>query len=575
MKIIIKNNLIKSIAIFAVFALLISLSFTPTTYAVGPITSLVVLVNHTNDGLIAGLDKQQYGYMANFPGVQFVRVDVSNVRDREEGLRMINAAVAPYAEAAAATLVFAGHGVTNGLGTDSIFSKADQVWMASQVLEQNQLVGTTILDSCGSGTVFCLYNVESIMGGGLYNGAVLSSSAAYQLGYAPDMGNRITNAVSNGGADKDGDGVITVGELIDYLKANGKYNNKAELILNHDTPMFFRDEKAKDEWIKKNRGYCGVVTPGQSTGYQNPGMLGNTGVYPRGEQNKADDNHKIEESDINKKLRDARMHFLRKVDTTDAIKDPTYGKTQKATADAGSSYDLMVENQKMKPEEKEKITWLNDTGKIDGMITEAQAQESLASGVAGRHAYTVNGKKVQPFIYLKRSIVMDLDNKPIIITPDCQFKSPDPNRGKPNNQGANNDGNNGGGNNGGGNNGQGGNQQGNQNNPSPSPTPNPTPSPAVATCPNTYAPVCDINSQTQPNACVAQTQKRVQIAYNGACVKKTEDPTSSPDVTVLVKIIQQLFQSGMPQNVIESVVKIIAPLITNFFSSQTNTTVVN
>jgi len=88
----------------------------------------------------------------------------------------------------------------------------------------------------------------------------------------------------------------------------------------------------------------------------------------------------------------------------------------------------------------------------------------------------------------------------------------------------------------------------------------------VIVCPQTYMPVCDINNKTQPNQCVAEKQKKVEIKHTGACTS-TDGIGTADNAAALIELIQQVVTSGIPQNTITSVVESILKLYTGLTTS--------
>ena len=231
------------------------LIFTPAVRAGEPYTVITVF-NHTNDPTIRGLDKMQYNFN-RYSTIRYQHVDLrgNDVQQRAQ----IQAALARYPDAKH-QVVYAGHGVTTGNGTDGLYTRQGFTRIAHDTMEKLGISGALICDDCGSGRLPGQFPDDQE--GGILD-SVAGSSEPNQLGWAPYFGERIQERVLNGfRGDANKDGVITNKEFADAM-ALGRADGEIKVV-NPDEPLYFRNKEKYDEWqASKIATECIVVRPGQ------------------------------------------------------------------------------------------------------------------------------------------------------------------------------------------------------------------------------------------------------------------------------------------------------------------------
>ncbi len=133
---------------------------------------------------------------------------------------------------------------------------------------QNGVQGYMFEDSCGSGATCNLWqpnpntNIQGVFTS--TKPRVVGNDTNYGNGWQSDYGDAINNMLKNasspGGADVNGDGVLTGKEVGDYLnKTNpGSFKLKPG---DEDKPMFFKDAETAAKYLKYTE--CIILRPGQ------------------------------------------------------------------------------------------------------------------------------------------------------------------------------------------------------------------------------------------------------------------------------------------------------------------------
>jgi len=477
--------------------------------------------------------------------------------------------------------VWAGHGVVGGLGTDGGLTKLQMAKITNDAYENQQVYGSMFSDCCGSGDLTQYLRSNEINPEVLK--AFFTSSQPGVTGITPDSGGLTYNALS-ASVDTNSDGVITAGEFADYWK---KQHNKDWHVVDRDMPMFAANPEAMKKYLDKWLGYCGVIKPGEDEkygpvyAYPDVYPLNKDEIAPGSFSRKIDIFNKRNstklESELNNMLRMAQMGHLQTFHE-EGEKKAHKGQIPKEQDDGKllSNKDGMIKEVRKDGNEKT-IEWVVEEPSAE------QAKESISSKL---HSYTVpEGKKMQPGMYMKMSVVFDADGNPVRVGKDCHFREQKKTNAEdsgPGSRGGNqgpggSNGNGGGGQPGGG--GQqtpGGGQSSNPGSQNQNQQPNtqqPGKNQAMwsSLCPNQpYAPVCSEQGDTYPNRCVAEVAEQVKVKHEGECT--AEDKTRQNLFEELNRLLQEAVQSGVPESLLSSVLRVVSSLITNLFSD-TDTTI--
>jgi len=527
---------------------------------------------------VSGMHSDEFNNLSTIPGVN---VTVQNMNDFSQGTweatgqAMVNqmTAVAQQDPNAMQVMGFMSHGDPGSYYTATGYSMPTEVGMVTAAYQNANVQGITIVDCCGSGNLasYVQQNGYDIFGDATNNlGAITSSSPGESswVGNNASTAGRLavfTNDIN--AADANQDGVITMAELKEGFAQKGFDNQFIIPPGNEGAPVFAKDKATMDEYMKKWIGMCAVVKPGQDEKFDGVWGMKNVYKYDDKSTEKKDingDKATKRESELNYKLRMADFGCLNwsmeKGKTTDARQKPGCNPTDKST----SNYDIL-EKDATKSGGKSP-DWASG-GKYTS-LSEDQAKQSLGDNL---HAYTVpDGKTMKPTFYTKGTRTYDSKEKVVFVKREnCKFvdpPSPLPFTSPKPSANDNPFNNNKSGGNQGGQPNQGG-QQGNSNQTSPTPTPGSSSGQNTAVvCPQTYAPVCDVNGQTQPNDCVATQQKKVTIKHTGACTEeeKKQATLSIADLSVLIK---QVITSGIPQNTVTTIVESIIKLFSSYVTT--------
>jgi len=522
---------------------------------------------------VSGMHYAEWMGLNRVDGVTVTAQNIMDFRNNDKtawGQSMVDqmTAVAQQNPDATQLMGFMSHGDPGSYYTATGFSMPTEVGMVTAAYQAANVQGITIVDCCGSGNLasYVQKNGYDIFGDGLNNMGAITSSApgtSSWVGNDASAAGRLAKMRANidqvdGILDNNPDGVATMEELKEAFKRNNFDNQFIIPPGNEGAPVFASSKEAMEEYMKKWKGMCAVVKPGQDEKFK--GVWGQDGVYQRGSKDKKDINGKdakIEESELNNKLRMANFGCLNwsleSKKTTDKMEKPGCNPKDKST----SNYDILSkESTKSGGKEPD---WASG-GKYNS-LSEDQAKQALASKL---HAYTVpDGKTMKPTFYTKGSRTFDANEQTVFVKREnCKFvtppsplpfSSPSPHNNANDNPFNNSKNNQGGGQNPGG-------QNNNQATPTPTPGATATPVPTSSVvCSQVYTPVCDTNGQTQPNECVATQQKRVTIKHTGAC---TSADKSFTNISGLSDLIKQVVTSGIPDNKITSVVQAIIKLFT-------------
>ncbi len=99
------------------------------------------------------------------------------------------------------------------------------------------------------------------------------------------------------------------------------------------------------------------------------------------------------------------------------------------------------------------------------------------------------------------------------------------------------------------------------------PTPNPEASSTpVAQCPSTIDEVCGVDGATYANACVAETQNNVEIAYAGKCGENRADEASEL-FEATATLLTNTLTSSLPASVLNELLRSIGNLFANFLAA--------
>ncbi len=494
-----------------------------------PAPTVVHLMLYTSDRTVAASDRRQYSALGSrLPTVSVVTHYVNGKTEAQ--VRDILAGSISNNPGLTHMTVWGGHGVVGGMGTDSWLSKADIADITADSYTRMGVEGGMIMDCCGAGAIFTGFTdkySDEAWGNMKYG---IASSLANRLGWTPELGDNMRALISDA-TDKNGDGIITVGEMTDRMKEKGWADNKAWRIQDENAPMFAVSKEKMEEYLAQLRGFCAIVTPGEDT--ELGPVFGDKGVcqYEPGksacgpfETDLGFQPAKTVEDALNYRLRtqDKLGHLARRNGKLSEYEStPHLGQQQK------SNYEKTKESIDLKYRERE-ITWLSGGENVS--LPRATVEESLGDP---KHAYTVSGGiKMAPGAYMRGGIYYDSEGKPVSLSYQkgsdiCEFKRIQEDRDDDgfDGQGNGEDEYNGGG---GGENGNGNgddvlsrllpalmqalqnNQRADQQNPQSGET-------EEDACPNTTDEVCGENGVTYQNACVAEKENSVKVSYRGAC----------------------------------------------------------
>ena len=471
------------------------------------------------------------------------------------------------------------YGVHGQIGTDKQYtngplSKADFAYAVARALKETNTYGGLIMNCCGAGAIFDWTdkNFNSDDWSNLKYG--ISSSVANASGTTPDVGNKLMEEIFVPASDTNGDGVISAGELVTALEKTGD-KNKDWRVEDPNQPVFELAPGAMKKYIIENYGFCGVVTPGEDDfGKPNQAyVFGDDLVceYKDGSgcKERLDINGKpgkFEEYPLNYQLRTfagGGLGHLRYRIEGKLSKYEEKPHTGKAKEPMKSNYEILLETIDSKLKER-RVDWLS--GGVDKSLTEDQVKESLADTL---HAYSVNGAKVKPGMYLKRTVVTDAGGKSVRVSDIeeggkrvCKFTeapkqlqpSPQPFGQDPPGGGGSPPG--GGGSPGGG--------SGSQNQPTPQPTPQPYNQQVV--CPTVYEPVCGVNGKNYPNRCIAEQQQGITVAHEKVCTVEEEQAGKEGILANISDLLKQALTANIPEALLQAVIRAIVQLMTSFMA---------
>ncbi len=517
--------------------------------------TVITVFNHTSDSNIRGLDKAQYNFN-RYSTIRYQHVDLrgSDVQQRAQ----IEQALARYPDAKH-QVVYAGHGVTTGNGTDGIYTRQQFTRIAHDTMQKLGISGMGICDDCGSGRL--PHQVPDGLEGGILD-SVAGSSEPNQLGWAPYFGARIQERVLNGfRGDANKDGVITNKEFADAMNL-GRADGEIKVI-NPDEPLYFRNKEAYDKWrASRFATECFVIRPGQ---------VDESYTGPSGENissNPPTISGYGKMGDIN----------ARKVLTPGDVRDFgftfAYGFTQ-PNEESELNHKLRTIAQSKPIEEyvaeavaipPVNIPNRPPTKRIYILPNPAQAEEFLGS----QSSYTVNGISLKLGRYTAG--VTDPTTK-IYFDKECNPTiRPEPSQSPTDPDGfGEEDGGGGGGSDGGGGGladllpllmqllGQ------NKNNQNPN-----NGSVAQSQCSNQgVSPVCGVDGTTYTNSCYAQ-QLGVSIASTGVCPvanpTATPAPATQPVSSAILGTLDQLSQSGIPTSLLDIVTNAVSAALSSILA---------
>ncbi|MDA1169467.1 MAG: hypothetical protein O3A36_03960 [bacterium] len=227
----------------------------------------VYLYIHTNPNTSVGAAyPNSYLAFKNIPGAQVVHRNIVGWSRDQFQAQLQKDFSTP---GASNMVVYGGHGVIGGLGTDGNlnFNRAHALADIGQAARNNGTTASAFIESCGSGIVCNIGNLPDGING------VFTASTADKPGWVykgngqpwkAEFGEDIKNAMSNFGTgtskdpDTNKDGVVTAGEL-DKALNNGKPGRSK--VPNPDAPIFFKDQETADKYSKTTE--CILLRPGQ------------------------------------------------------------------------------------------------------------------------------------------------------------------------------------------------------------------------------------------------------------------------------------------------------------------------
>ncbi len=251
----------KFLAVAFVSCLLVAQS----VFAQGRPPLKVYVYLHTNDQTVGGAYINSYRTFEKIPGTQVVYRNIVGWNLNQFNSQLAKDFATP---GASNMVVYGGHGVIGGLGTDGVaFNRKQALNAIGRNATNNGISVSTFVESCGSGIV-C--NLGSLPDG---INAVYTASTANQPGWVfqsggqpwlAEFGEEVKGVMGHFGdgtaqdPDKNKDGVVTTGELDQALNYSSKGRARVE---NPDEPLFFKNEAIAQEYNKFTE--CIILRPGQ------------------------------------------------------------------------------------------------------------------------------------------------------------------------------------------------------------------------------------------------------------------------------------------------------------------------